>query len=80
MEVERRALICFCLGFIQGATKMNTADAKIFLDQKLIEMNQPMMTKDEMEYMRDLNDEMGFTLMQMGINRKDIRDMGMHKK
>lgn len=80
MEVERKALICFCLGYIQGALDIKASDAKILLDQKLIEMNQPVMTKDEIQYIKDLNDEMGFTLMQMGINRKDIRKTGMHKK
>ena len=80
MAIERKALILFCLGFIQGSLKVKASEAKIILDQKLIEMNQPAMKKEETEYIEDLNDELGYTLMQLGVNRKTVRDMGMKKK
>jgi len=80
MDVERKALICFSLGFIQGSFRIKASEAKIILDQKLIEMNQPVMTEEETVYIRDLSDEISFTLMQMGVNRKEIRTLGMRKK
>lgn len=80
MNVERKALICFCLGYIQGKLNCKTSDAKIILDQKLIEMNQPAMTEDEVEYILELNDEMGFALMQLGVNRKTVRDGVIKRK
>ena len=80
MEVERKAMICYCLGYIQGSLNNKASDAKLILDQKLIQMNQPVMTKEEIEYIKDLNDELGFTLMQFGVNRKSVRDIGMKKK
>lgn len=73
MEVERKALICFSLGFIQGSLKVSLREARIILDQKLIEMNQSVIAKNEVEYIQDLSDEIAFTLMQLGINRKEAR-------
>ena len=75
MKVERKALICYCLGVIQGRLKVCTPEAKLILDQKLIQMNQPPITKEEAEYIQDLSDEIGFTLMQMGVNRKEARKL-----
>jgi len=75
MEVERKALICYSLGVIQGRLKVRAPEAKLILDQKLIQMNQPPMTKEEAEYIKDLSDEIGFTLMQMGVNRKEARKL-----
>ena len=78
MDVERKAIICFSLGFIQGALNVGAIEARIILDQKLIEMNQPIMAKSEHEYIQDLSDEIAFSLMQIGVNRKDVR--GIKKK
>lgn len=78
MDIERKALICFSLGFIQGALNVGAIEARVILDQKLIEMNQPIMAKEEAEFIQDISDEIAFSLMQVGVNRKDVR--GIRKK
>lgn len=80
MEFERKALICFSLGIIQGRLGVNAKEARLILDQKLIEMNQPPMTKEELQYILDLTDEISITLMQMGVNRKESRNLAFSKK
>jgi len=80
MDIERRALICFSLGYIQGKLDVRANDARTILDQKLIEMNQPPMTREETQYIIDLTDEISFTLMQMGVNRKESRKLAFSKE
>ncbi len=79
MNIERRTLLSYMLGFIQGKTACSGKDARIILDQKLIEMNQPIVTKQEIEYLVDLRDEIDISLMQMGVNRREARLLSKHK-
>ena len=65
---------------IQGKLGVSAKEARLILDQKLIEMNQPPMTKEELQYVLDLSDEISVTLMQMGVNRKKSRKLAFSKK
>jgi len=80
MNVERKTLLIYMLGFIQGKLGCSGADARVILDQKLVEMNQPIATKEELTYLIDLRDEIDFAMMQMGVNRKEVRKLSIHKK
>jgi hypothetical protein len=80
MNVERKTLLIYMLGFIQGKLNCSGTDARVILDQKLTHMNQPIATKEELSYLIDLRDEIDFAMMQMGINRRQARKLGINKK
>lgn len=85
MSVERKALICYLLGYTQASKKnIARADAVILLDQVLISMNQPPITQEERDYFKDLDAEIDFAVLTLGIGRKEVRHIvlkkGLHRK
>lgn len=82
MNIERKNLIIYMVGFIDGHKQgISRSDKLILLDQSLISLNQTPITKEEkIEFLNELSDEIDATLMIAGFNRKDIREIALHRK
>lgn len=74
--IERQSLLCYMLGWIESAKRpIKRNDSLILLDQILLKMCQPTVKQTELDYFQDLDDEMGFGLIQMGIGRERAKEI-----
>lgn len=71
---ERKAIICYMFGWIQSTGKKRP-DALIILDNILFKMNQPRVQPEELEYLNDLDAEIDWFLLSMGISSKRAKEI-----
>lgn len=79
---ERTELICYMLGAIKSNDdfKIRDDDALIHLDNILLGMKQLPITKKEKEVILRMHEQMEIFNIQMGLNRKTQRKLGLHRK
>lgn len=77
MDIERKVLVSYMLGFIDAKKQgTNYSDRLILLDQTLIDMNQaPLSHEEKINFLEELVTEIETTFMLAGFNRKNIRDL-----
>jgi len=78
MNLPREKLIIFTAGYMIDKTT-DTMDWIIAIDNFLITKSQTPMTKEERGFIHQLYEEAWLLMKTMGINRKEIREMGRRK-
>ena len=75
---ERKAMICYLYGYVSGHKKELTTfkDRLILVDQVMVNMNQPPITKEDKEWLNEeLFAEVDWSYYALKINRKTSRAM-----
>ena len=74
--MEREKLICMLVGYYTAKHPNTTGeDLSIYLDQQLIEANQPKLGKDDIELLDSLLAETIIKVLGTGINRSQRRSV-----
>lgn len=74
--IEREKLICMLVGYYSAKHPNTTGmDLTIYLDQQLIEANQPKLGKEDVELLDSLLAETMIKVLGSGINRKIRRSI-----
>lgn len=79
---SRTELLCYMLGSIAANYNFEktTDDSLIMLDNILLDMKQLPITSEELDCIKRMHEQMEIFNIQMGLNRKTQRSLGLRKR